>query len=367
MASHLSVILDLNAHQWTQLSTEELSLANALPHLLVFLHAHIAAAAENTLAVYTVGSEGLTELAYDSLSNDVELPGALDGNKYPPFRRLDVSLTDAIQAAMDRLVDEDEDMNGTVGTSSDPHATSFTSALTRSLCYINRLQSPSSRILLLSVSPDRAQDYVPFMNAIFSAQKLKVPIDTLQLAAHDSVFLQQATYLTGGAYVRLGDESGEGKRGGLLQYLMMCFLLPPALRQVMAVPTMDQVNLRAACFCHKRMTEIGFVCSVCLSIFCSPVPVCTTCKTRFPMKTLQRLTASRMPSATTTPVQSPAPSPAPTPTRSTAPPPAAAAPPGRQTSRGAAYPFRGRGRGGGASHSNGLPNSNSIGQNGSSR
>ena len=134
MASHLSVILDLNAHQWTQLSTEELSLANALPHLLVFLHAHIAAAAENTLAVYTVGSEGLTELAYDSLSNDVELPGALDGNKYPPFRRLDVSLTDAIQAAMDRLVDEDEDMNGTVGTSSDPHATSFTSALTRSLC-----------------------------------------------------------------------------------------------------------------------------------------------------------------------------------------------------------------------------------------
>ena len=86
---------------------------------------------------------------------------------------------------------------------------------------INRLQSPSSRILLLSVSPDRAQDYVPFMNAIFSAQKLKVPIDTLQLAAHDSVFLQQATYLTGGAYVRLGDESGEGKRGGLLQYLMV--------------------------------------------------------------------------------------------------------------------------------------------------
>ncbi|KAL1695498.1 TFIIH subunit Tfb4/p34 [Schizophyllum commune] len=283
MASHLSVILDLNPHQWTQLSTEELSLANALPNLLVFLHAHIAAAAENTLAVYIAGSEGLTELAFDSLSNDVELPGALDGNKYPPFRRLDVSLTDAIQASMDRLADADEDMNGTVGTSSDPHATSFTSALTRSLCYINRLQSPSSRILLLSVSPDRAQDYVPFMNAIFSAQKLKVPIDTLQLAAHDSVFLQQATYLTGGAYVRLGDESGEGKRGGLLQYLMMCFLPPPALRQVMAVPTMDQVNLRAACFCHKRMTEIGFVCSVCLSstsILIPPLPerplICAT-------------------------------------------------------------------------------------------
>ncbi|KAL1743379.1 TFIIH subunit Tfb4/p34 [Schizophyllum fasciatum] len=268
MASHLSVILDLNAHQWTQLSTAELSLAAALPPLLIFLHAHIAAAAENSLAVYAAADR--TELAYDSRAGEGELAGALDGNKYPPFRRLDAALTGAIQLVMDRLAEAEEAMDGEAGAGGDPHATSFTSALTRSLCYVNRLQAPSSRILLLSVSPDRAQDYVPFMNAIFSAQKLKVPIDTLQLAAHDSIFLQQATYLTGGAYVRLGDEAGEGKRGGLLQYLMMCFLPPPELRQVMAVPTMDQVNLRAACFCHKRMTEIGFVCSVCLSSESAP-------------------------------------------------------------------------------------------------
>ncbi|TRM69405.1 transcription factor Tfb4-domain-containing protein [Schizophyllum amplum] len=366
MASHLSVILDLNAHQWTQLASDELSLANALPSILVFLHSHIAAAAENSLAIYVAADR--TELAYDSLADDAsEAPGAPDGNTYPAFRRLDTALTGAIQDAMERLANSDVEMNGSAETSSDPHATSFTSALTRALCYINRLQAPSSRILLLSASPDRAQDYVPFMNAIFSAQKLKVPIDTLQLAAHDCVFLQQATYLTGGAYVRLGDESGGGKGGGLLQYLMMCFLPPLALRAVMAVPTMDQVNLRAACFCHKKITDIGFVCSVCLSIFCQPVPTCSTCRTRFPLKTFQRLSASRMPSTTNTPAQSPAPSPAATPTRNGVPTPArsaASAPASRQPSRGVSFPFRGRGRG--LPHSNGLPSSNSIGQNGRS-
>ena len=37
------------------------------------------------------------------------------------------------------------------------------------------------------------------------------------------------------------------------------------MRQLMAVPTQDKIDFRAACFCHKTVVDIGFVCSVCLS------------------------------------------------------------------------------------------------------
>src|SRR6266436_4608919 len=45
----------------------------------------------------------------------------------------------------------------------------------------------------------------------------------------------------------------------------MSFLPPPAIRKVIAVPTQDKIDFRAACFCHKNIVDIGFVCSVCLS------------------------------------------------------------------------------------------------------
>src|SRR6266478_5035511 len=45
----------------------------------------------------------------------------------------------------------------------------------------------------------------------------------------------------------------------------MSFLPPPSMRHIIAVPRQDKVDFRAACFCHKNIVDIGFVCSVCLS------------------------------------------------------------------------------------------------------
>jgi transcription initiation factor TFIIH subunit 3 len=91
----------------------------------------------------------------------------------------------------------------------------------------------------------------------------------------ETVFLQQAAHLTGGSYVHLE------RRGALLQYLIvsigpvctrvlltdlkMAFLSPPSMRKTLSVPTQDKIDFRAACFCHKTIVDIGFVCSVCLS------------------------------------------------------------------------------------------------------
>jgi transcription initiation factor TFIIH subunit 3 len=116
----------------------------------------------------------------------------------------------------------------------------------------------TSRILIISVSGDLANQYIPVMNSIFAAQRKKIPIDILKLAG-DTVLLQQASDATGGVYMK------PERPDGLLQYLMMAFLPDSTARTSLVVPSAGGVDFRAACFCHRRVVDIGFVCSVCLS------------------------------------------------------------------------------------------------------
>lgn len=163
-------------------------------------------------------------------------------------------------------------------------------------------------------------------------------IDVCKLFGDDTVFLQQASHLTGGSYFRLDD------RRGLLQTLMVrrsihppslaapfaaptsfslypdvnLFALPcqtsylpsRSIRNLLHLPMQDEVDFRAACFCHRDIVDVGYVCSVCLSskscclslgdrgrsftylsllvyspfrvpppaVFCQPREVCSTCK-----------------------------------------------------------------------------------------
>ncbi|KIJ19132.1 hypothetical protein PAXINDRAFT_109674 [Paxillus involutus ATCC 200175] len=293
-ASHLSVIVDLSPTQW-HLSAQEtnphpLSIETFLSQLLAFLNAHVASKHENTLAVFGAlpGKSVMLYSSTESLVDDVPAP---DANSYPPFKTVDSTVLQRITRELDAFGElEEESPCALVG------------ALTKAVCYINRISRPSPsatniaedpavlpdpRILILSVSPDLSSSYIPIMNSIFSAQKLKVTIDVCKLYGPDAVFLQQAAHLTNGSYIYLE------RRDALLQYLIMSFLSPPSVRKVLAVPKQDKIDFRAACFCHKNIVDIGFVCSVCLSIFCQPVPVCSTCRTKFPIKTLQRLSAAR--------------------------------------------------------------------------
>ena len=61
----------------------------------------------------------------------------------------------------------------------------------------------------------------------------------------------------------------------------MGFLPDQISRKSLVSPTQVGVDFRAACFCHRRVVDVGFVCSICLSIFCK-VPEgasCLTCGT----------------------------------------------------------------------------------------
>lgn len=198
--------------------------------------------------------------------------------------------------------------NAATLTSKNLTKSSLSSALSLSLCYMTRLDKEKpigvelhDRILIFSVSPDVTSQYISIMNCIFCAQKMNVMIDSCVLMDQDSPYLQQASYLTGGIYLRprlsaavsstveVGDilvrdhENVVDESKILLLYLMNVFLLDNEMRKVMApvLPTQRSIDFRASCFQTRKNIDIGYVCSVCLSVFSVKVSQCSTCHTQF--------------------------------------------------------------------------------------
>ncbi|KAH6623020.1 transcription factor Tfb4-domain-containing protein [Chaetomium tenue] len=174
-----------------------------------------------------------------------------------------------------------------------------------------------ARILILSVSDSAPAQYIPTMNAVFAAARARIAIDTLSLRG-SATFLEQASFITRGTFIPAAEPRG------LLQYLMFGFGsgtapsnpsggadsgkgpassktatggqgttaggrhpragklgLGASVAELLVTPSADAVDFRAACFCHRNVIDTGFVCSVCLSIFCE-VPdggECLTCGT----------------------------------------------------------------------------------------
>lgn len=288
-ASLLAIILDTNPNAWALLAPT-LPLSTAIANLLVFINAHLSINHANRVAVIASHTQKATFLYpvppppssdaingimsnHRSASDDIvltDLGTALDedANTYRPFR----FVRDALLGSLTSLLDT------TTPDSLSP-TTSIAGALTLALMHINKTstlftplinnanvdpsaaaQTPAltSRILILSVSGDLAHQYIPIMNTIFACQRLSIPIDIAKVAG-DTVFLQQASDATKGIYMRLDHPQG------FLQYLMMAFLPDASSRRHLVSPTQVGVDFRAACFCHRRVVDLGFVCSICLS------------------------------------------------------------------------------------------------------
>jgi transcription initiation factor TFIIH subunit 3 len=322
-SSLLTVILDTNPHAWNLLSPS-LPLHKALASLLVFLNAHLAINPANQVAVLASHVERAEWLyptppstSHSTKSNGgdismanggpVQLPPD-DANKYRPFAAVERAITTNLQTLLatttptalastpttmtagaltlalshtSKLLATGPTSTQTAQTSfnySDPNSSSTSDARSGANA---ALGSSTSRILILSASPDNSAQYIPTMNAIFAAQRLSIPIDVLTLAS-SSTFLQQAADATGGIHLA---RTTPASHAGLLQTLMLAFLPDPTARQNLIVPAQASgangggVDFRAACFCHRRIVDVGFVCSICLSIFCEPVPdgTCLTC------------------------------------------------------------------------------------------
>ncbi|MCO5566203.1 hypothetical protein L7F22_019879 [Adiantum nelumboides] len=236
----LGVILDVDPAVWVRKRNGLQLLRKATQDICVFLNAHSALRHDNCCAVYAAEERMGVQAALQDGKEEVERA---------PSHGIVSSLAQCL-CHINRI---GQLTSAASGIEDDPKSSSAGAKANAGRGY-------KSRILVISASPDSSSQYVAMMNCIFGAQKKNVTVDVCKiLGGQDSVFLQQATHLTKGTYYRLDLVEG------LLQTLMTTFLASPAIRDQMRLPSNDDVDFRAACFCHGRVVDVGYVCSVCLS------------------------------------------------------------------------------------------------------
>jgi transcription initiation factor TFIIH subunit 3 len=338
--SLLTLIIDTSPAPWSQLA-HSLPLHAVVQTLLVFVNAHLAVNHSNQVAVLASHVDCVEWLypTTSTVSGRSEEPNGVSvaenaSNQYRPFqmiekavkenlKRLMASTTESspllappllsgalstalayanmqtlLAAPATNINDPAEDKLSAPGAADlDAHTSAFRSA--------NSSVSLTSRILVISVSEaDLSSQYIGLMNAVFAAQRMNVPIDMLRIGPR-AAFLQQASDATNGVFITYdpndinepptvngdhnedGDEEMDDEEAvegaatvGLLQTLMMGFLPDGTARRSLVMPGSEEVDFRAACFCHGNVVDIGAVCSVCLSIFCLPFEFehCPTCQ-----------------------------------------------------------------------------------------
>ncbi|XP_044131624.1 general transcription factor IIH subunit 3 isoform X2 [Bufo gargarizans] len=247
----LVIVVDANPIWWGQqaLNQSAVTLPKCIDAVMVMGNSHLFMGRNNKLAVIASHVQespllfpGKQWRCGDSTEESAVLESNASGSKDGKYELL--------TAANDLIADEIKDLMTKTG------------------------EEVKSRILVIKAAEDSAIQYMNFMNVIFAAQKQNILIDACVLDT-DSGLLQQACDITGGLYLKIPQVSS------LLQYLLWVFLPGPDQRSQLNLPPPVHVDYRAACFCHRNMIEIGYVCSVCLSIFCNFSPICTTCETAF--------------------------------------------------------------------------------------
>jgi hypothetical protein len=111
-----------------------------------------------------------------------------------------------------------------------------------------------------------------------SGDSVRVALTQAAGACAERLPIVQACDLTKGAYVCLNGTEA------LLEHLLACFSANIATRELIDLPKARGLTFRGTCFCHVKAIDSGFVCSVCLSVFCAPHERCMTCGTEFTKK-----------------------------------------------------------------------------------
>ena len=138
-------------------------------------------------------------------------------------------------------------------------------------------QKLDARILLVQISEDDPTQYIACMNASFAAQKLSIPIDVCDFTETGSTILRQIAHLSHGVLIK---PSVKITPSVLSQMFWNVFLPGKLSRDKLRLPDQPPVLLKASCFCHNQLVDQGYVCSVCLSVFCKTALECPTCGNR---------------------------------------------------------------------------------------
>ena len=190
-------------------------------------------------------------------------------------------------AAFDEAIEQVKTTDSSRKASSDKEAFGLAQALSIALCMCNKhvVMQPKiqCRVCIVQLAKDQSHSYNAVMNSIFTAHKMGLLVDSLNLGRCHSSFLQQAAYLTGGNY--LFDSSDQ--RDSLQKLLTHC-VASGHTRQILKMPTQKSIDFKASCFCHGKSVDFAYMCSVCLALTCGgeeqrqesePTKKCRICET----------------------------------------------------------------------------------------
>ncbi|KMT19706.1 hypothetical protein BVRB_1g007610 [Beta vulgaris subsp. vulgaris] len=266
------LLLDTNPYFWTSSSpSSSLSFSHFLSHVLSFVNSILLLNQLNQVVIIATGHNTcgyIFDSSLSSVSSSISSNQSSDNATMPSF-------CSDVMKNLEEFVTKDESLSS-VDVVHGVDSSLLSGSLSMALCYIQRVfrsgpLHPQPRILCLHGSPDGPEQYVAVMNAIFSAQRSMVPIDSCVIGGQHSAFLQQASYITGGVYLK------PQQLEGLFQYLSTVFATDLHSRNFIQLPKPVGVDFRASCFCHKNTIDMGYICSVCLSIFCMHHKKCSTC------------------------------------------------------------------------------------------
>ncbi|KAM7256827.1 hypothetical protein ACFE04_012568 [Oxalis oulophora] len=243
----LVVSLDINPYFWC---TSSLSFSQFISHVLVFINGLLACNELNQVVIIATGHNSC-DYIFDSSS--VSKQSFQNG-------RIQL-LCPTILQRLEEFVDKDEQLSKDDDESRRKiHSSMLSGSLSMALCCIlifyrctenisfwtaasessSEFLFESLEILCLQGSPDGPEQYVAIMNAIFSAQRSMVPIDSCFIGEQNSAFLQQASYITNGVY------SKPQHLDGMFQYLAQIFGTDLYSRNYVQLPRPVGVDFRAS-------------------------------------------------------------------------------------------------------------------------
>lgn len=300
--SLLTVVIDITPQLWTEFDEKNGKKGNildVLKALIVFLNAHLAFNISNQVAVIAAHSQGIKYLypKSGSNSNASDLDGddeantdkfIISKNMYRRFRNVDETLVEELYT----LFKEEEKNVGKVTQKS-----TLAGGMSAALAYTDRItremetMSLKSRIMVITCGSEKNNreeifQYIPIMNCIFSATKIKCPIDVVKVGgSKDSTFLQQTTDATNGIYLHVTSTNG------LLQYFSIAMFIDPSLRQIIVKPNKGSVDFRTSCYVTGRVVAVGYICSVCLCVLSiiPPGNKCPACDSEFDERVIAKL------------------------------------------------------------------------------
>lgn len=284
------VLLDTNPFFWASAASSgqpsSLTFPQFLEHVLAFFNSILLLHQMNQLVVIGTGTNSC-EFIYDSSTMNSEYKKSKDIKGAEEF----LTPSTIIVQQLEDFIKRDQALNTNNNTAKNIHSL-LSGSLSMALCYIQKIirggpSHPQPRVLISatiarvrisggdkSMSQNSRGMLNPMSNNL-PPKVSRVPVDSCIVGSQHSAFLQQASHITGGIYLKPQQPEG------LFQFLAMVFATDLHSRRFLQLPRPTGVDFRASCFCHKKTIDMGYVCSVCLSIFCEHSKKCSTCESTF--------------------------------------------------------------------------------------